>query len=72
MTLCDLTGHIREIKNLYTMAMNQNICFDYLDDEEDDEDFELLDPVLFLATSMLSAWIKSSEAMRAKINIVAQ
>ena len=54
------------------MAMNQNICFDYLDDEEDDKDFELFDPVLFLATSMLSAWIKSSEAMRAKINIVAQ
>ena len=54
------------------MAMNQNICFDYLDDEEDDEDFELLDPGLFLATPMLSAWIKSSEAMRANINIVAQ
>ena len=58
--------------NLYTKAMNQNICFDYLDDEDDDEDFELLDPVLFLATSMLSTWIKISEAMSAKINNVAQ
>ena len=38
----------------YTNAMNQNICFDYLDDEDEDEDLELLDPVLFLATSMLS------------------
>ena len=56
----------------YTMAMNQNICFDYLDDEDDDEDLELLDPILFLATSMLSTWIKISEAMRAKINKVAQ
>ena len=54
------------------MAMNQNICFDYLDDEEDDEDFELLDPVLFLATSMLWTWTENSEAMRAKINNVAQ
>ena len=54
------------------MAMNQNNSFDYLEDEDEDEDLELLDPVLFLATSMLSAWIKSSEAMRAKINIVAQ
>ena len=54
------------------MAMNQNICFDYLDDEDDDEDLELLDPFLFLATSMLSTWIKISEAMRAKINNVAQ
>ena len=56
----------------YTNAMNQNICFDYLDDEDEDEDLELLDPVLFLATSMLSTWIKISEAMRAKINNVAQ
>ena len=54
------------------MAMNQNNSFDYLDDEDDDEDFELLDPVLFLATSMLSTWIRISEAMRAKINTVAQ
>ena len=58
--------------NLYTKAMNQNICFDYLDEEDDDEDLELLDPILFLATSMLSTWIKISEAMRAKINNVAQ
>ena len=57
---------------LYAMAMNQNVCFDYLDDEDDDEDLELLDPILFLATSMLSTWIKISETMRAKINIVAQ
>ena len=54
------------------MAMNQNMCFDYLDDEDGDEDLELLDPILFLATSMLSTWIKISETMRAKINIVAQ
>ena len=54
------------------MAMNQCNSFDYLDDEDDDEDLELLDPVLFLATSMLSTWIKISEAMRAKINNVAQ
>ena len=52
--------------------MNQNICFDYLDDEDDVEDLELLDPILFLATSMLSTWIKISDAMRAKINNVAQ
>ena len=56
----------------YTMAMNQNICFDYLDDEDGDEDLELLDPILFLATSMLSTWINISETMRAKTNIVAQ
>ena len=56
----------------YTMAMNQNICFDYLDDEDGDEDLELLDPILFLATSMLSTWIEISETMRAKTNIVAQ
>ena len=58
--------------NKYAMAINQNNDFDYLDDEDDVEDLELLDPILFLATSMLSTWIKISEAMRAKINKVAQ
>ena len=58
--------------NIRIMRLWLKIFFYYLDEEDDDEDLELLDPVLFLATSMLSTWIIISEAMRAKIKIVAQ
>ena len=60
------------INNIRIMRLWLKVFFHYLDEEDDDEDLELLDPVLFLATSMLSTWIIISEATRAKIKIVAQ